>query len=442
MFEPESQTVEYKQIWKDEYLKTICAFANSDGGILYIGITDNYEVIGIEKVKQLLDVLPNKINNKLGIICKVKIQSINNKDIIKIIVNKIYAPISYNGKFYQRSGSNTIELSGSNLANFLLKKYDKTWDAIPVEECSISDIDLSTIEKFKKLAKDRIPEIDKETDIKQLLQKLYLFDGKYLNRAAVLLFTKNPQKYFIQSHSKIGKFTNEVNILTSDIIEGNLFLQVDAILDILKIKYLKSFISYDGIYRREKLEYPYLALREAIINSLIHRDYTNTSNLQIKVYDDRLFISNGALLSLDIPIDFFSKPHQSMPFNPLIASVFYKAGLIENWGRGTLNIIEECSQYGLPEPQFEYKYKTLTVTFFNVNKNDPVNDPVNKRQRNILYQIMSNKYITREELAIKNNVSIETIKRDIRKLRELKLIKRIGSDKTGFWQILDNNNKE
>ncbi|MDA3884297.1 MAG: AAA family ATPase, partial [Candidatus Delongbacteria bacterium] len=97
-----------------------------------------------------------------------------------------------------------------------------------------------------------------------------------------------------------------------------------------------------GIHRREKLEYPYNALKEAVINALIHRDYSNTSNLQIKVYDDKLIMYNGALLSDEVPIDKFDKPHQSKPFNPVIASVFYKAGLIENWGKGTLNIIKEC----------------------------------------------------------------------------------------------------
>ena len=168
-----------------------------------------------------------------------------------------------------------------------------------------------------------------------------------------MLFGKDPQKYYIQSHSKIGRFLSETDIQISDIINGNLIEQVENILDVLRLKYLKSYISYDGIHRREKLEYPYPALREAIINALIHRDYANTSNLQIKVYDDKLVLYNGATLSDEVPIECFDKPHQSKPFNPLMASVFYKCGFIENWGRGTINIIDECKSYNLPSPSFE-----------------------------------------------------------------------------------------
>ncbi|MDA3884298.1 MAG: putative DNA binding domain-containing protein [Candidatus Delongbacteria bacterium] len=241
----ESQIVELKQIWKDSYLKTICAFANTDGGIFYIGIADNGSILGVDNIKSLLEVLPNKINNRLGLMVDVLVKEIDKKKIIEIIVNRTFAPVSYGGKFYKRSGSNTIELNGSNLTNFLLKKYGKTWDDIAVEEFTIDEIDLESINKFKKLASDRIPNIEKEDNLKELLKKLNLYDGKYLKRAAILLFGKDPQQYFIQSHSKIGRFLTETDIQVSDIIEGNLIDQVDKIMDVLRIKYLKSYISYE-----------------------------------------------------------------------------------------------------------------------------------------------------------------------------------------------------
>ncbi len=318
----ESQTVEFKQIWKDEYLKTICAFANSEGGVLYIGLNDDAEILGVENIEELIELLPNKINNRLGLVVDIILKNSNNKNYLEVKVNKTYAPISYNGKFYIRSGSNTIELNGGNLTNFLLKKYGKTWDDVAEERFTLDEIDLKTIEKFKKLAKDRVPDIVNEDNLEELLRKLNLYDGNYLKRAAILLFGKNPQQYYIQSHSKIGRFLSETDIQSSDIVEGNLINQVDMILDILRLKYLKAYISYEGAHRREKLEYPYEALREAIINALIHRDYTNTSNLQIRVYDDKLVLYNGATLNPEVPIEKFDKPHQSKPFNPTMASVF------------------------------------------------------------------------------------------------------------------------
>ncbi len=243
----ESQTVEFKLLWKDEYLKTVCAFANSVGGLLYIGVANDGKVKGVENAKTLLEILPNKINNRIGILVDVILKQSNKAEYLEIKINATYAPVSYNGKFYKRSGSNTIELNGSNLTNFLLKKYGKTWDDVIVENFGLDDINIETIEKFKFWSRKRAPFIEQETDLKSLLEKLNLYENGYLKRAAVLLFGKNPQKYFIQSHSKIGKFLSHSEILTSDIIEGNLFEQLEKIIDILRTKYLKSYISYDKL---------------------------------------------------------------------------------------------------------------------------------------------------------------------------------------------------
>ena len=119
----ESQIVEFKQIWRDEYLKTICTFSNSEGGTLYIGLDDSGNVVGVENIKSLIEILPNKFNNRLGLLVEIKPHFKNVLDYLEIKVNKTYAPVSYNGKFYKRSGSNTVELNGNNLSNFLLKKY-------------------------------------------------------------------------------------------------------------------------------------------------------------------------------------------------------------------------------------------------------------------------------------------------------------------------------
>ena len=436
----ESQTIEFKQIWKDEYLKTICAFANTDGGNLYIGLDDNSNVIGLENTKNILEILPNKINNKLGLLVNVFLKNENEKEYIEIIVQKTYAPVSYNGKFYQRSGSNTIELNGGNLTNFLLKKYGKTWDDIAEENFTLEEIDLNTIQKFKNLAKDRAPNIQNENDLEELLKKLNLYDGKYLKRAAILLFAKNPQKYYIQSHSKIGRFLSETDIQSSDIIEGNLIDQVDKIMDVLRLKYLKAYISYEGMHRREKLEYPYNALREAVINALIHRDYTNTSNLQIKVYDNKLMMYNGATLSSEVPIDMFNKPHQSKPFNPTMANVFYKCGFIENWGKGTTNIIDECIQYGLQKPTFEYTWTAVVATFYKIVEIDGgVNEGVNEGVEYTVYNfILKNPNFNAKQISEKTNIPLRSTERWIKQLKNENKIKFEGSPKTGGYQAITN----
>ena len=244
-----------------------------------------------------------------------------------------------------------------------------------------------------------------------------------------MLFAKNPQQYYIQSHSKIGRFLSETDIQSSDIVEGNLINQVDMILDILRLKYLKAYISYEGVHRREKLEYPYEALREAIINALIHRDYTNTSNLQIRVYDDKLVLYNGATLNPEVPIEKFDKPHQSKPFNPTMSSVFYKCGFIENWGKGTINIINECLEYGLPKPTFEYEWEAVRTTFYKRIENEGINEGIK-----FLYEYIKNNPNQRIS-QIQNilNTPSKTLERWIKELKDKNKIEYRGSKKTGGY---------
>ncbi len=324
-----------------------------------------------------------------------------------------------------------IELNGANLTNFLLKKYGNTWDDVAVEGFGLDEIDLNAIEKFKDLAKDRIPRIDQEKDVMQLMSKLNLHDGKFFKRAAVLLFAKNPQKYFIQSHSKIGRFLTESDIQTSDIIEGNLIDQVDKILDVLRSKYLKSYISYEGVYRREKLQYPYSALREAVINALVHRDYMININLQIRVYDNKLVIFNGATLPENMNVSTLAKPHPSMPHNPVIANVFYKAGLIESWGKGTLDIIQACHDHKLPNPDFEYDGLSIKVTFYSNVASGGASGGADK-----LHEfIRQNPGLNSKQMSEILNVALCTLERHLKTLKEAHKVEFRGASKTGGYYV-------
>ncbi|WP_312224266.1 ATP-binding protein [Stutzerimonas nitrititolerans] len=432
----ESQTLEFKRLWKDDYLRTICAFANGEGSRLLVGVDDDGQVIGLENGRELLETLPNKIHNKLALLVDVILNQQEGREYLEVAVQGTYAPVSYAGKFYKRSGSNTVELTGSNLTHFLLKKYGKTWDDIAEERFSLADIDPLTVEKFKRLAQDRIPGIQDEESTKALLRKLNLYDGEHLKRAAILLFGRNPQQYYIQSHSKIGRFLSETDIQSSDIIEGNLIDQVDRLMDVLRLKYLKAYISYDGMHRRETLEYPYDALREAIINALIHRDYTDTSNLQIRVYDDRLVMYNGATLSPEVPIEKFDQPHQSRPFNPTMAAVFYKCGYIENWGRGTLNIIDYCLKAGLPRPEFAYEWGAVRATFYRKQRQDEhAVGGVSGGVKKLLEFIEENPGLTAKAISEAMDTPLRTIERWLKALREQEKIEFQGAPRTGGYVV-------
>jgi len=337
----ENQYIEFKLLWKDDFLKNVCAFANSKGGTIYIGISDKGEVIGVENTTKLLETLPNIINHKTGIIPSVLIEKIDNKQIVKIVVQSSSVPISYNGRYYLRSGSVVIELEGRALSDFLLQKSGITWDALDTHPQWEFKPDNESCNRFKKLSIDRLPFAQDENDVNILINKLNLLTPTLQpTNAAILLFDKNPQRFFPQAVVKIGRFINEADIVSSDIIEGNLLQQAENTMAILKTKYLLSPITYEGIHRRELLEYPDEALREAILNALIHRDYNTTSAIQIKIYDNSLSITNEGKLPPEITIADLRREHLSKPRNKLLADIFYKAGFIESWGRGTLKMIQ------------------------------------------------------------------------------------------------------
>jgi ATP-dependent DNA helicase RecG len=433
MAHKESQTVEYKQNWRDDCLKVISAFANNIGGALIIGLDDQGNPSGLKNLKRLLEDIPNITRNKLGIIPSVELKKKNKKDIIKITVTlelkkknkkdiiKITVtpssvPISYNGKYYIRSGSTVQELQGKDLADFLMKKSGSTWDDIVEERAGFNEIDNDSIEKFKKYAADRIPSIINETDNTALLQKLNLIDDKDLKRAVVLLFSNDPQKFYLQSVVRIGKFLTDTEIQTTDIVKGNLFAQLESALEILRTKYLVSNIKYEGIHRRDILEYPYEALREAIINALIHRDYSGTSQIQIRVYPDNLIIMNEGKLPPEIPVEKLKTNHLSIPRNTLLAKIFYYAGFIESWGHGTIKIVENCIKQGLPEPDFVEENGVMTVTFYKDkwNEENLKKLGLNERQIKAVKHIKENKIINLSSYkALIKNISEKTLYRDL-----------------------------
>lgn len=239
----ETQNIEFKREWKDEYLKVICAFANAFGGILYVGVNDDGTINGTTNHSQLLEEIPNKSRDLLGVTISAELKYQNNIPFLEIKTPSYSVPISLRGRYYFRSGTTILELTGNSLNEFLLGKFGKTWDDLTEEAFGLSDIDLNTIEDFKRFSSDRLPAINTETDPLVILNKLNLLKGKNFKRAAILLFAKEPQRIFKQAHVKIGRFLSDVEIVTSDIVEGNLFKQLDQTIEILKTKYLLSPIS-------------------------------------------------------------------------------------------------------------------------------------------------------------------------------------------------------
>lgn len=361
----ENQNIEWKSIWKDEYLKWICGFANADGGTMYIGVDDNGMVIGIKNHQKLLEDLPNKIRDILGIMIEVNLRSEENKHFIEIIIEPYSTPISYKGHFYYRSGSTIQDLKGPALEKFLLKKMGNKWDGIIAHGFSFDDLSDEAFEIFRKKARKskRVPDEDLNDTNVNLLKSLGLISDTELKRAAVIAFGKNPEKLITGAYVKIGFFRTHTDLLYQDEIHGSLFTQVEKTMDLLLTKYMKAHITYEGLTRVETYNFPEKAMREALLNALIHKDYSSANPIQISVYEDWLMIYNNGDLPRGWTMETLKIKHTSEPANPDIAKAFFRAGYIETWGRGTVNIVEYCTQAGLPEPVFEGKWGGIAVIF-------------------------------------------------------------------------------
>jgi ATP-dependent DNA helicase RecG len=466
----ENQNIEWKTSWRDEYLKWICAFANADGGILYIGVNDKGQVVGLDNHQKLLEDLPNKIRDILGIIVKVNLHSDDNKYFIEIKIDACSTPISYHGNFYYRSGSTIQNLKGPALEKLLLKKMGKKWDGVAAPGFTLDDLSSEAMQLFRKKARKskRIPEEDLNDSNEILLKSLGLFYDNQLKRAAVIAFGKNPEQLITGAYVKIGFFRTHTDLLYQDEIHGSLFTQVEKTMDLLLTKYMKANIGYEGLTRTETYDYPEKALREALLNALIHKDYSSANPVQISVYSDWLMIYNNGELPKNWTVETLKQKHTSEPANPDIAHAFFRAGYIEIWGRGTINIVEDCKKAGLPEPKFTNEWGGLAIIFYaektrdssgkirdkfsekifdkktkNTVKDtirDTVKDTVKFLSKNEhkIYEIFKhNPKITSVELSEIIGINLRNTKKNIEKLKEKGLIKRIGPAKGGYWKIME-----
>ena len=363
----EGQQLEWKASWRDDHLKTVCAFANASGGTLEIGRGDDGKVVGVGagERRRLLEELPNKLRDLLGIIAPMDVREDDGLSHLRIVVEPYPVAISYRGVYYQRSGSTNQILRGPALDRFLLGKTGRCWDGMPDPRVALDDLDPGAMAGFRKRASKerRLSKNALAEDDAGLVDKLRLKHGDYLSKAAILLFHRDPERFVAGAHVKVGYFRNDWDVRFHDVISGDLFTQVDKTMEVLLFKYLKAGISYDGIYRVESYPMPEPALREALLNAVVHRDYAVPAPIQIRVHDDRLRIYNPGSLPVDWTVEKLLGPHPSQPYNPDIANAFFWAGEIESWGRGIARVLRVCRRAGTPEPEIRLEPGGLWFEF-------------------------------------------------------------------------------
>lgn len=454
----ETHNIEFKESWRDEYIKYVSGFANAHGGTLYVGVDDKGNVVGVKDAVKLLEDLPNKISLTTGLVVDVNLLNEDVKEYISITVVQSAMPVSFKGKYYYRSGSTLQELHGIAAQNFIMNKMGISWDSQIVEGATLDDIDPEAVKYFVEsgIANRRLKASVRNDSMKKILSEIDVItvDGK-VSMAALLLFGKNPQKYCLNSRFKIGWFGDgTAELKAQDLIGGDLIRMADRVMDVLDQKYLVRPIHYDGMRRIEPLEIPEKGIREILYNAIAHKAYDGP-DIQMKVYYDRINLWNYGSLPNGYTFDAMFKEHKSMPRNKLIANAFFFAGFVEAWGRGFEIIKASFKSEGLQIPIFREEFHGVTVEIMrerflamkgddmlNVTEDDVIN--LSERQKVILNllpkdvtaNVTVNVTVNSEAMAIKLGVTSRTIKRDLKILQESGLIRRIGSDKTGYWVVV------
>ena len=441
----------------------------------------------------LLEDIPKKARALLGIVVEVNLKSESDLEYIEIVVGPHPIPISHLGRFHYRDGSTKRVIEGAALTRFLLEKHGRTWDDAALPGVKLGELDGRVFDGFRRrgVRSGRLPPEALDDSDEEVIERLRLRDGALLKRAAVLLFYPSPHRFLTGSRVRIGHFSGREPIF-QDVIEGDLFTQVDRTLDLLYTKYTRGLISYDGIYRVETFPVPMAAMREAVVNAVVHRDYARHTATQIRVHHDRITIRNPAELPADWSVPTTGEM-PSEPHNSRVAHAFFRTGLIEAWGRGIQQIRERCAEAGNPTPlwarepggvlrlrfPFSEAYLAADSAVRGVRGDDgrqaaakgpspddrrraaegsatgPKNGPATRPMavprtgpkiarstgpmpaaERILAMLKTEPGITQPVIAERLGLTVKGVTYHFRKLREASAIRRVGSSRAGHWEVL------
>ncbi|MBA4259801.1 MAG: transcriptional regulator [Chitinophaga sp.] len=433
---PEQQNIEYKQSWHDDYLKWVCGFANAHGGVIFIGKDDGGKVVGIADYKKLMDEIPNKVKDLMGILVDANLHEEKGLYYLEIITQPYAVPISLRGRYYYRSGSTKQELIGAALTDYLLRKSGKTWDEVTEPTATLDDIDDASLKSYiaASLHAGRIADVEGLSKA-DLIAKLRLTDDNgNIKRAAIVLFGKNPAKFFNNCVVKIGRFGKDSSDLRfQETVEGNIIYLLKEVLEQSNRKFFTRAISFEGIQRIEKGEYPIAALREMLLNALVHRNYLGSSVVQMRMFDNHFNIWNEGELPAGISLDSLKRQHPSRPRNLLIADVCFKGGYIDAWGSGTLKIISTCKEAGLPDPEIIEQDGGILVTLFKnkYSKEQLQILGLNERQVKAVLYVVENGSITNSKYQEINTVAKTLATEELKELIDKEVIKQAGSKGRG-----------
>ena len=432
----ENEHTEFKSSFGDAAIETLSAFANTQGGKVYIGLDDAGKPVksfttGTETLQKWINEVKQK--TQPGVIPDAEVVSIGGVKVGLLSVKEFpVKPVSFKGRYYKRVGNANHQLSLTEIAALHLSSFNSSWDSYINPDRNIDDLSINKVNSFIKScnAGREYPITD---DFLTVLNKYELIKGSQVTNAAFLLFAQND---VFQATIELGRFSSPTSIKDGLTIRSDLFSEVDGLLDFIRKHINKSYIITGDPRREERWQYPMDALREIVINMIVHRNYMDPGDSSVKIYDDHIEFFNPGKLPDNITVEqLLSGDYSSWTRNKKIAATFKEAQLIEKYGSGIKRIKDGFASYGLKAPVFENFQHGFRVIVYATPDDGTVNGTVNGTVEALLNLITMYPGQRKPFFEEKMQVSKRSLQRWLNQLQSKGEIEFRGAPKTGgYWK--------
>lgn len=433
----ENNTTEFKERLDQEAIETASAFANTSGGSILIGVSDDLEITGITIGKETLRNISNRISQAIDPRVMLAVESVDvdgRSVLLAHITESSIKPVSVKGICYKRVGNSNRVMSPQEISQMHLKSVGQTWDQLAIVSARSEDLDEQKIQWYltQRETRRNVPQSQGMNTTDLLRNINCINDEKIPTHAGILFFGKHPQRFFQNAQLRVVKFRG--TSVTHPVIDrldcsGTLWeIVINAEEFIRKNIRLLSLRNSKSFQRDDKFEHPIEALREAIINGLIHRNYQEPADVRVFIFDDRVEIINPGSFPEDV------SPHKPIhrPVNPILSQLMYDVGFVERYGSGIIMMQRLCKEWENKEPRYALHPLETKVIFDSPIQDttllevEDISEQLNDRQKNALFYVQTNEQIVRKEYVEINDVSVRTAYKELRDMVDKGILTVVG----------------
>ena len=430
----EGYYTEFKRNINSDLKKELVAFANASGGNIFLGIEDDGTICGIRQDNQLISKI-QEFATECDPPVEIQIKALSDNVLQIIVPESATKPHRTTSGFYMRTGANSQKMRTDSILEFLEKEGRVRFDERVRNDVDFhNNFSINQWSRFIRLS-GISPDVERNAVLQSIGAVKIQNNKPFFTNAGLLIFTDSPAAFLHQAYISCVAFRTpeKVDIVDRKDFQRNVFTNIESALSFVE-RHINVAAKIEDTIREDVWEVPKVALREAIVNAVVHRDYLETgARVVVEIFPDRIIVSNPGGLPKGMPAKDFGK--YSLARNAILANIMQRAGFIEKLGTGITRIKQEVEKAELPEPLFHYNY-FFAVEFTRVGK---VQKSSQKSSQKILELIKQNSEITISELSGIIGISDRAIKKQISKLKDSGELRRIGPDKGGHWKILKNN---